>query len=144
MADASGVRVVLDTNVLVSGLLWRGPPHELIERARAGRLTVISSPALLAEFAAVVRRRKFRAALTRSNTDAERLLRELQRLVGIADPPRLVLPTSRDPDDDVVLAVAAATGADLIVSGDADLLTLGRYAGIPIVDPAAALARMRK
>jgi uncharacterized protein len=45
--------VVIDTNVLVSGLLWRGPPHAVIEQVRAGRLTLISSPALFAELAAV-------------------------------------------------------------------------------------------
>jgi putative PIN family toxin of toxin-antitoxin system len=47
--DANGVRVVLDTNVLVSGLLWRGLPHELIRQARAGRITIVSSSGLLVE-----------------------------------------------------------------------------------------------
>jgi predicted nucleic acid-binding protein len=44
------VRAVIDTNVLLSGLLWRGAPHALIERVRAGVLTLIASPTLLAEF----------------------------------------------------------------------------------------------
>ena len=56
------------------------------------------------------------------------------------DPPPLPVPVSRDPDDDAVLALAVAARADRIVSGDADLLTLRVHAGIPIVDPASAIA----
>jgi uncharacterized protein len=136
------VRAVIDTNVLLSGLLWRGTPHALIEQIRAGAFTLISSPALLAELGEIIQRPKFRTILVRSHTDPERVLSELRRLADIVDPPPLPAPVSRDPDDDAVLALAVASQADLIVSGDADLLTLGTHAGIPIVDPATALARI--
>ncbi|MEI8152434.1 MAG: putative toxin-antitoxin system toxin component, PIN family [Hyphomicrobiales bacterium] len=138
------MRAVIDTNVLVSGLLWRGTPHALIEEAQAGSFTIVSSPALLGELSAVLRRRKFRAILSRSRTDPDRLLGNLRRLAEMVDPPPLVDPVSRDPDDDKVLAAAIAARADLIVSGDADLLTLRRHEGIRIVDPATALARLRR
>jgi putative PIN family toxin of toxin-antitoxin system len=137
------VRAVLDTNVLLSGLFWRGAPHALLEQVRDGVLTPISSPSLLAELAEVINRPKFRAVLDRSKTDPERLLAELRRLVEIIDPPPLPAPVSRDPSDDAVLALAAAAQADLIISGDADLLTLGTYAGIPIIDPAEAIVRIQ-
>ena len=65
------MRAVVDTNVLLSGLFWRGRPHALIEQIRAGVLTLISSPALLAEPAEVPNRPKFRAILARSNTGPE-------------------------------------------------------------------------
>jgi putative PIN family toxin of toxin-antitoxin system len=81
-----GVRAVIDTNVLLSGLLWRGPPHALIEHARAGMLTVVSSPALLAELAEVIARVKFQTILARSNTNPERMLAELQQLAEIVRP----------------------------------------------------------
>jgi putative PIN family toxin of toxin-antitoxin system len=136
------VRAVLDTNVLLSGLFWRGAPHALIEQVRAGALTVISSPSLLAELAEVLNRPKFQAILDRSNIDPEQMLAELQRVVEIIDPPPLSAPVSRDPSDDAVLALAAAARVDLIISGDADLLTLGSYAGIPIIDPAEAIIRI--
>ena len=138
------MRAVIDTNVLISGLLWRGPPHALIEEAKAGSFTIVSSPALLGELSAVLRRRKFHAILSRSRTDPERELGNLRRLAEIVDPPPLAAPVSRDADDDKVLAAAIAARADLIVSGDADLLTLRRHDGIRIVDPAAALARIRR
>jgi uncharacterized protein len=136
------VRAVLDTNVLLSGLFWHGAPHALIEQARDGALTLVSSPSLLAELAEVLGRPKFRAILDRSNTDPEQTLTALRRLVESIDPPPLPAPVSRDPADDAVLALAAAAQVDLIISGDADLLTLGSYAGIPIVDPAEAITRI--
>jgi len=138
------VRVVVDTNVLVSGLLWHGAPHALIEQARAGHFTIVSSSALLDELAEVVGRRKFRTILLRSKADPQRMVRELRRLSEIVRAPPLTKPTSRDSDDDAVLAVATAAQADLIVSGDDDLLTLVSYNGISIVDPAAALVRLRR
>jgi putative PIN family toxin of toxin-antitoxin system len=136
------VRAVVDTNVLLSGLFWRGRPHALIEQVRAGTLTLISSPALLAELAEVMNRPKFQAILARSNTDPERTLDDLRRLAEIIDPSPLPAPVSRDPSDDTVLTLAAASQAELIITGDADLLTLGSHAGIPIIDPAEAVTRL--
>ena len=136
------MRTVIDTNVLLSGLLWRGAPHRLIEAVRVGALAFITSPALLAELGEVIHRPKFQTILARSRTDPEQVLGELRRLAEIIDPPPLPAQVSRDPDDDAVLALAAASQADLIISGDADLLVLGSYAGIPILQPAAAIARL--
>jgi uncharacterized protein len=136
------VRAVVDTNVLLSGLFWRGSPHALMEQVRDGALTLISSPRLLAELAEVMGRPKFQAILARANIDPEQTLGELRRLAEIIDPPPLPAPISRDPADDAVLALAAASQIDLIVTGDADLLTLGSYAGIPIVDAAEAITRI--
>jgi putative PIN family toxin of toxin-antitoxin system len=135
------VRIVIDTNVLVSGLLWHGAPHALIERVRDGTLSLITSPALLGELAEVVARPKFLPVLERSATSPDRILAELRQLAELIDPPPLPEPVSRDPDDDV-LALAIAAQADLVVSGDDDLLTLGQHAGIPILSPTAAMARL--
>lgn len=142
MPSAGDVRAVVDTNVLLSGLFWRGRPHALMEQVRGGTLTLISSPALLAELAEVLNRPKFQLILARSNTDPDQTLGELRGLAEIIDPPPLPAPVSRDPSDDAVLALAAASRADLIITGDADLLTLGSHAGIPIIDPAEALTRI--
>jgi uncharacterized protein len=63
----------------------------------------------------------------------------VQRLAEVTDPPPLPKAVSRDPDDDQVLALALATKAEVIVSGDADLLSLGSFEGISIVAPAEAV-----
>jgi hypothetical protein len=62
--------------VLLSGLIWHGTPHALIEQVRTGALTLISSPTLIAELVELITRPKFRSALAQSNTDPERMLAE--------------------------------------------------------------------
>jgi len=136
------VRAILDTNVLLSGLLWHGKPHRLLERVRDGTVTLVSSPALLAELAEVIERPQFASVLARSNTSRERSLAEVQTLAEVTAPAPLPAPVCRDPDDDEVLALARATQVDLIVSGDKDLLDLNSFDSIPIVTPADALRRI--
>jgi putative PIN family toxin of toxin-antitoxin system len=93
----------------------------------------------LAEVAA---RPKFKYMLARSNTNPEPMLAQVRLLVEIVDPPPLPEPVSRDPDDDAVLALAAAARPDLIVTGDKDLLVLGSHVGVPIVSATEAVARI--
>ncbi len=133
------LRVVLDTNVLLSALLWRGTPHALLEQARNGTVTLISSPTLLAELAEVIGRPKFDSLLTRATTSRQDMLAQLRLLVEVVEPPNLIQPVCRDPDDDAVLALAIAAHADVIVSGDDDLLSLSAFEGTPILTSAQAL-----
>lgn len=134
--------MVIDTNVLIAGLLWHGSPHALLTQVRSGALGLVSSPALLVELADVLSRTKFDAVLTRTSTSRERLLAEVRQLTQVLDPPPLAQPVCRDPDDDKVLALALAARVELIVSGDRDLLVLQQFEGMPIVDPAQALQRV--
>jgi putative PIN family toxin of toxin-antitoxin system len=133
------VRAIIDTNVLLSGLLWHGAPHAVLEHLRAGTLTFVCSPALLTELADVIHRPKFAAILERSGVKPGPLMTQLRRLAEIVDPPPLPAQVSRDPDDDAVLALAVAAQVDLIVSGDGDRLDLASHQGIRIVSPADAL-----
>jgi len=136
------VRAVIDTNVLISGLLWNRTPHLLLDQTSHGAHRLVSSPALIAELADVLNRSKFPAILEISDTNAERVLAQMRHLAEIFDPIPLAAPVCRDPGDDAVLALALAAQVDFIVSGDQDLLTLGAYAGIPIATPAQALGRI--
>jgi len=135
------VRAVFDTNVLVSALLWHGPPHALLEQVRNGSIALIISPALLAELADVIGRAKFDAILVRANTSREQALAQVRQLAEVVDPPPLPQPVCRDPDDDAVLALALAAKVDCIVSGDDDLLVLETFQGIAIITSAQALLR---
>ncbi|MGH8475049.1 MAG: putative toxin-antitoxin system toxin component, PIN family [Methylococcales bacterium] len=105
-------------------------------------MSLISSPALFAELADVLGRAKFAAILTGAGRTREHLLDEMRQLLEMVSPKPLPVPVCRDPDDDAVLAAALAAKADLIVSGDADLLALHDYQGIPIVTAAEALRIM--
>lgn len=136
------LRVVIDTNGLLSGLLWHGAPHVLLEHVRVGTLGLVSSPAILAELAIVLARPKFEVILARSNTSREIAPAELRQLAEVIEPPRLDSPVCRDPDDDAVLALALAAQVDVIISGDDDLRALTHFQGIPISAPAQANDRI--
>lgn len=137
------MRLVLDTNVLVSAFLWRGAPNQLIERASEGEVQLFTSRALLDELSEVLKRRKFARAVSVTGLTATELLGFYRKLANRVTARQLARQISRDRDDDAVFACALAAKAYLIVSGDADLLTLGEYRGIRIASPAAALAIIR-
>lgn len=114
------MRIVIDTNVLLSGLLWHGAPHTLFNHARDGTVDLMMSQILMDELAEVITRQKFAAILQRTSSTPERILLELRTFAEMVTAPPLPQPVCRDPDDDTVLACALAAQADLIVSGDAD------------------------
>jgi len=137
------VRLVLDTNTVVSALLWRGAPHALLETIGARRdLLLHSSPKLLAELADVLGREKFGAALATSGKSPEQLFSRYASVVRIVRSESVPAVVLSDADDDHVLACALAAQADLIVSGDAHLLNLKTYHRIPIVSATEALAQL--
>ena len=136
------MRVVLDTNVVVSGLLWGGAPRRLLDAARARRLELCVSSVLLAELADVLSRRHLAAVIAPHETGPEQLMQGYAMLAELVIPASVAATALRDPDDNDVLACASAARADLIVSGDSDLLVLKEHDGISIVKPAEALARI--
>ncbi len=99
-----------------------------------------TSLALLAELAEVIGRPKFVHRAQAAGLSAAALVQDYARLAEIVEPASLPEPISRDPDDDVVLATALGAGADLIVSGDRDLLDLGVFRDVRIVTATDALA----
>ena len=137
------MRAVIDTNVLISGLLWRGIPHRLLAHLIDDTLLLVTSPALLAELEEVIERPKFAKILDAAGVKPPAILIDIKAIAEVLpDPPPLNPPVSRDPDDDTVLALAALARVELIISGDDDLLTLVAYASIPILTPAQALAKL--
>jgi len=137
------MRLVLDTNTVISALFWKGAPHRLITAARDNRrIAFYTTARLLAELADVVGRGKFSEAVRAANTYPDGALQRYMNLARIITPATIAPVIITDPDDDHVLACALAAQADLIVSGDSDLLNLKRYQGINIVTAGEALARV--
>lgn len=137
------IRVVADANVLVSAALARSPqaPSALVfDAALDQRLQLVTSPRLLAEIAEVLSRPRLRRYL--SLDEARRFAADLAALTAlVADAPEPHPRVCRDPDDDYLLALAARSQADLLVTGDLDLLDLSDVTP-PVVTPRDLLARL--
>jgi putative PIN family toxin of toxin-antitoxin system len=136
------VRVVLDTNVVASALLWGGTPERLIEATGEGSLELFTSDALLAELAGILGRGKFATKLKQKNMSAAEIVARYREIAETVEAAPIEEPALRDPDDAAVLACALAAHADAIVSGDDDLRALGNYQGIAVLSPADCLRRI--
>ena len=133
------MRLVLDTNTALSGLLWGGNPGRLIDAAMDGRVELATSTVLLAELQGVLSRAKFSRPLAKRGWAVADVFDGYASLVLLVTPAGIVPTILRDPADDQVLAAALAAQADLIVSGDAHLLDLKQFQTIPIVTAREAL-----
>jgi putative PIN family toxin of toxin-antitoxin system len=130
------VRVVLDTDIIVSAILSaKGAARALLDLARGGQIEIVTSSILLDELEDVLARFFPPAAASEIRVAIE----EIAYLVEPAEVPAV----TRDPDDDQVPAAAIAGDSVYIISRDADLLVLGEYEGVRILEPAAALRAVR-
>ena len=138
------LRLVLDTNVVVAALLWRGPPRRLLEAAIAGEVELYSSAVLLDELAHTLGYSKFDKRIEGFATSIAALVAQYTSLVSLVAPvsvPRIV---ANDADDDHVIAAAVAARAELIVTGDRKhLLPIGSHQGIAIVTAREVADRIR-
>lgn len=141
--QGANVRVGLDTNVLVSGLLWKNIPYQLVQAAIQGEIEIYSSTVLVSELEEVLARPHLAHKLAEHNASVIDLVLHYKTYARIIVPAEINRTVLIDPDDDAVLACALAAGADLVVSGDLDLLNLKSFQRIPIVTPIEALARIR-
>ncbi len=132
-----GTRVVLDTNIIVSGLGWRGAPHDIVRACLDHRHELVSSPDLLVEVDRVLRYPKFRF----SSSEILDYLALLTAAAEIVRPDFQLAVIEADPTDNRVLECALAGGAEAIVSGDDHLLDLAEFEKIPILRPREFLLR---
>ena len=135
------MRILLDSNVVVAGLLSpKGPPARLLSAWLEGRFLLVTSQEQLAELARVFDYDKIRRRI--EPAQARDFVENVDALALVAqDLPRVE--ASPDPADNVILATGLAGEADLIVSGNKDdLLALKEFGRIPIVTPREALRRL--
>lgn len=132
-------RVTADSNILVSALQFGGKPLTLLNLAQDGQIELAVSDDILTETLRVLR--------DKFNWSKEGLAEAEEHLRAIT---RRVLPTERidvvvaDPDDNRILECAVAVEAEVIVSGDADLLELDTFRGIPVMTVAEFLTRFQQ
>jgi putative PIN family toxin of toxin-antitoxin system len=134
------VRIVLDTNVVLSALLWRGTPYRLFETIRRNEHTqLFSSGVLLEELGEVLTRPATAKRLALLGRTAHDILADYIEAVELVRPPPNPPAVVADPDDDHVIAAAVAADADFLVTGDHQLLVIGSHSNIRIVTPAEAI-----
>jgi putative PIN family toxin of toxin-antitoxin system len=137
MGTLEVIRVVLDTNVLVSGLLFGGAPGKLLDLWKKATIRLIMSRGMLDEFLRVLAYPKLRLSEEEIHYLLYVEVLPYVEMVQVAPGPVLILP---DPSDDMFLHCAVAAGAKYIISGDRHLLQLKSYKRIKILSPAEFLS----
>lgn len=130
------LRAVLDTNVLVSGLISEhSPPRQLVDAWLDGRFVLVTSLYQVQEVNHVLAYPRIAERIRLEEAELEMILAALLTETEVV-PGRLQLPgVTRDPKDDAILACALEGKTDYLVSGDQDLLMLGEYEGVQVVTP---------
>ena len=124
------MRVVIDTNILISAIFWPGKPKQLLNQVRRKEVTFVTSDVLLTELREVLTRRDKPFKL--SEQEAQRILATVRELAEVVQP-RSLVSICRDEPDNRVLESAVDGRADCIITGDKHLLNLQSFEGIKIV-----------
>ncbi|MCL4360329.1 putative toxin-antitoxin system toxin component, PIN family [Patescibacteria group bacterium] len=124
------VKVVLDTNILISAVGFGGKPHTIFELTLNDQLTAVTSPILLAELADVVSKRFSVLAITFKDID-----REIRKKFQIVEPQKSVH-LAGDESDNRVLEAGEAGNSQFIITGDQHLLKIKKYKDMLLLDPA--------
>lgn len=136
------MRAVVDTNILVRAMIMPyGSVGPLLLHLRHGRYTLLYARPLLEELVDVLNRPRIRVKYNLSDQDIHTVI-SLILLPGEAVTNIEPIRACRDPNDDKFLEVAVSGKADVIVSGDEDLLVMNPFAGIPILPPATFLSKL--
>jgi putative PIN family toxin of toxin-antitoxin system len=132
------MRIVCDTNVLVSGILFTGHRRTILRLAAQGRIENCISPEMLDEVEEVLRRPKFHLGWL----EISGIIELFQQTFAVVVPTHRVRAVADDPDDDAVLEAALEAKASWIVSGDHHLRNLACWRGIEIASPADFARRL--
>ena len=123
------LRVVLDTNVLVSAIISEGKSRELLRMGIAKQFSIVTSDLILKELVVVLRRPKFKT----SPDEVQRVIVALMRTAEVVNVTSKFKAVKEDPKDDMVVETAYDGNADMIVTGDSHLLALNNFKEIKII-----------
>ena len=129
------IKVVLDSNVLISSLFWKGPSRHIVDLAIANKIDAITSTDILAEIESVLYE-DFPGVLYER---IEEIIRDILSYSRLVVSRKITVKELRDVKDTKIIACAMSGEANYIVTGDKDLLVLKEYKSIKIVTPNAFL-----
>ncbi len=125
------MKIVLDTNVLISGIFFSGPPYQILKAWQQGKFKIVLSEAILTEYQRVADElsRQFPAI------DADQILKLLTIHAEVIDTQGFEVTACEDPDDNMFISCALASNSMVIVSGDKHLLKISGYQNILVKEP---------
>jgi len=126
------ISLVLDTNIYISAFIFSGNARKVLDMAIENKVNIFISDDILAEIKKVLQREKF----SLSNSYIYSILGEIETITKIVYPGRELNDICRDRDDHIILECAEKSNADIIITGDKDLLVLQKYLNTQIVSPA--------
>ena len=127
------LRAVMDTNVLVSGVMWRGVPFELLRWAEKNSLVICTSLEILAEVHRVLHYPKFQQYIDNQQASPGELFAKIASLCTIIQVDQVVKGVCSDADDEKFLSCALTANVEVLVSGDRHLLNLVQYQSVRIL-----------
>ena len=134
------MRVVIDTNIWLSGLLWGGVPDQILQLVEQGQIEAIGSEEILDELQRILQRLKLQKRLKQLEITADSVMLAVRQVMTIVRVERLEVSGLRDPKDAIIIAAAVSGNANLIITGDQDLLVLREFSGIQMLSPRDFLA----
>ena len=135
--------LVLDTNIVLSGLIWQGPPFELMRLASGGWVEFFTSALMLYELQDVLGRDKWRSRLDAIGKTPDELIHKYLMSTSLVEPGRIIFSPLLDLSDNKLLSTAVAAQADAIVTRDKNVLSISSYGNIPILNEVQALRYVR-
>ena len=127
------LKIVLDTNTLISAFFWQGNEFELFQKIEQGKAELYTSQEIIEEIKEVLNRGKFKKVILKTNQTPNEILQKVISISNIVIGEKLGIKACRDDKDNKFLECAILAKADYIVSGDEDLLVLKKYENIKIV-----------
>ena len=138
------LKLVLDTNTLVSAFFWKGNEHELFKRIEQGKAKLFVSDEIIEEVKYVINRPKFSDVIKISGQTPEQIIEKIVSVSHLVIGPKLKENVVKeDKKDDKFIECAVNAKADIIVSGDNHLLKIKEYEGIRIIKSADALELLK-
>ena len=125
------MKIILDTNVLISGIFFKGPPHRILRAWRDNRLDLVASEEIFQEYIDVCERLKEKYP----GIEFEGIIDLIAVNTHFYQPKKVDQQITLDPDDDKFITCAIASGVKIIISGDKHLLDVNGYHGIEIIAP---------
>jgi len=130
------MKVVVDVNVWISALLWKGRPRKILQLAQNQQITIFASDDLFLELETTLNRAKFANQIKSLGLTLEDIIDVARRMITFCPDSYINIPELRDAEDNKIIAAALTAKAEVLITGDLDLLTLKEFAGILILTPA--------